>query len=573
MAASKTLKSRAVSLILASLFIPLASAGSNAISLQWSNRSYGPDGPWQAVSIDIGTPTQAIDLLPGGTWTANILSTSICSNSSGCSASKAGLFDRHASTSYTQINNTGVIANTTFANRAGALPILSGAAYIGLDTLTISNGIDSDTIDNFELLVIENAVQTLSNGTAYAPQVGTLALGAPDINQTFSSNLTGQFLSSGLYSHARIPSNSFGLHIGSASMGIPGSLVLGGYDQSRVLTPVTTQKGYNGTFPMSLVDISIDTIDGYSPLNFNTTKSGLLFNNSTSAASNGLLAVNVDPSVPYLYLPTSACDILASFLPITYNENLDLYLWNTTSPLYKPIISSPTYLAFTFSNPDSENQNTQTSIKIPFSLLSLSLTNPLSNASDSVPYFPCQPSPLPSGSWALGRAFLQAAFLGTVWTGSSNITSSQGIAFFLAQAPGPGIPDEKLVDLQPESTSLNASTTIWKDTWSSHWTPLTTPLDLFSSSFPSSQFSAPSSSSSSSNTGLPTAQMVGISVGSATAFIFLLAVIFWICRRKANIARANKEKEKEEAISREMEKKERERQGIDLGWIKLEDDP
>ncbi|TGO63379.1 hypothetical protein BCON_0013g00250 [Botryotinia convoluta] len=568
MAASKTSKSRAVSLILASLFIPLASAGSNAISLQWSNRSYGPDGPWQAVSIDIGTPTQAIDLLPGGTWTANILSTSICSNSSDCSSSKAGLFDRHASTSYTQINNTGVIANTTFANRAGALPILSGAAYIGLDTLTISNGTDSNTIENFELLVIENAVQTLSNGTAYAPQVGTLALGAPDINQTFSSNLTGQFLSSGLYSQARIPSNSFGLHIGSASMGIPGSLVLGGYDQSRVLTPVTTQKGYNGTFSMSLVDISIGTIDGYSPLNFNTTKSGLLFNNATSAASNGLLAVNVDPSVPYLYLPTSTCDILASFIPITYNENLDLYLWNTTSPLYKPIISSPTYLAFTFSNPDSDNQNTQTSIKIPFSLLSLSLTSPLSNTSDSVPYFPCQPSSLPSGSWALGRAFLQAAFLGTIWTDSSNISSSQSTAFFLAQAPGPDVPDEELVNLQPDSTSLDTSTTTWKDTWSSHWTPLTTALDLSSP-----QSLTPSSSSSSSSTGLPTAQMIGISVGSATAFIFLLAVIFWICKRKANIARANKEKEKEEAISREMEKKERERQGIDLGWVKLEDDP
>ncbi|TGO35688.1 hypothetical protein BHYA_0149g00010 [Botrytis hyacinthi] len=568
MAASKTSKSRAISSILASLFIPLALAGSNAISLQWSNRSYGPDGPWQAVSIDIGTPTQVIDLLPGGTWTANILSTSICSNSSGCSSSKAGLFDRHASTSYTEINDTGVIANTTFANRAGALPILSGAAHIGLDTLTVSNGTDSNTIENFELLVIENAVQTLSNGTAYAPQVGTLALGAPDINQTFSSNITGHFLSSGLYSQARIPSNSFGLHIGSTSMGIPGSLVLGGYDQSRVLTPVTTQKGYNGTFSMSLADISIGTIEGYSPLNFNLTKSGLLFNNATSAASNGLLEVNVDPSVPYLYLPTSTCDILASFLPIIYNENLSLYLWNTTSPLYKPIISSPTYLAFTFSNPDSDNQNTQTSIKIPFSLLSLSLTSPLSNTSDSVPYFPCQPSSLPSGSWALGRAFLQAAFLGTIWTDSSNISSSQSTAFFLAQAPGPDVPDEKLVNLQPGSTSIDISTTTWKDTWSSHWTPLTTPVDLSSP-----QSTTLSSSSSSSSTGLPTAQMIGISVGSATAFIFLLAVIFWICKRKANIARANKEKEKEEAISREMEKKERERQGIDLGWIKLEDDP
>lgn len=554
MAASKPLKSRVVSLILASLLNPLASASSNAISLQWSNTSYGPDGPWQAVSIGIGTPIQRIDLLPGGSWTANILSASTCSNFSECPSLNAGLFNRLASTSYTQINDTGIITNTTFANQAGALPILSGAAHVGLDTLTISSGADGESIDNFELLLIENAVQTLSNGTTYTPQIGTLALGAPDVNQTFSSNLTGQFLTSGLYLKDKIPSNSFGLHIGSASMGIPGSLVFGGYDQSRVLTPIATQQAYNGIFSMSLVDISIGTVDGYSPFNFNATKSGLLFNNATAVASNGSLSVDMDPSVPYLYLPTSTCDILASYLPIIYNENLNLYLWNTTSPIYKPIISSPTYLAFTFSNSDSDNKNTQTSIKIPFSLLSLSLKSPLSNTSDPAPYFPCQASSLPSGSWTLGRAFLQAAFLGTIWTDSSNITSSSGAPFFLAQAPGPGFSDENLVILQPNSTNLNTSNIKWKDSWSSHWTPLTTPLELSSSS-PSSP-SPPSSSLSSSPT-LFTAEMAGISVGSATIFIFLLSAIFWICKHKANIARAKKELEREEAIEREMEKKER----------------
>ncbi|KAA8568115.1 hypothetical protein EYC84_008518 [Monilinia fructicola] len=399
-----------VSLILASSFISLASASSNAISLQWSNISYGPDGPWQAVSIGLGTPTQKIDLFPGGSWTANILSTLVCPNSAGCASSNTSLFNRTASNSYIQINDTGTLVNTTFSDQAGALPILSGNAHIGLDTLTISTGTDSEYINNFELLVIDNADQVLSNGKQYKPQVGTLALGAPDSNQTFSSNLTGHFLSSGLYSKGKIPSNSFGLHIGSASMGIPGSLVLGGYDQSRTLTPITIQQSSNGTFPMSLVDISIGTVDGYSPFNTNATRSGLLFNNASTTTSKGSLDVKIDPSVPYLYLPSSTCDIIASSLPVMYDDNINLYLWDTASPLYKPIISSPTYVAFTFSNLDPLNQNTQISIKVPFCLLSLSLTSPLSNTSDPAPYFPCQPSSLPSGSWTLGRAFLQAAF-------------------------------------------------------------------------------------------------------------------------------------------------------------------
>ncbi|ESZ94159.1 hypothetical protein SBOR_5437 [Sclerotinia borealis F-4128] len=572
MAAPICSKSRVISLMMTSLFISLALAETNAISLQWSNTSYGLDGPWQAVSISIGTPSQNIDLLPGGSWSSNILSTSVCSNFSDCPSLNAGLFNSLSSSSYTQINSTGIISNTTFASQAGALPILSGTANIGLDTLIVSNETDSYSIENFELLVIENANQTLSNGTTYTPQIGTLALGSPDLTQTFSSNLTGQFLSSGLYSKGKIPSNSFGLHIGSASIGIPGSLVLGGYDQSRVLESFTAQQGYNGTFPLSLVDISIGTAAGYSPFNFNSTKSGLLFNAATAAASNDSLAVDIDPSVPYLYLPTSTCDILASHLPIIYNEDLNLFLWNATSPLYKPIISSPTYLAFTFSNTDSDNKNTQTSIKIPFSLLSLALTSPLSNTSEPVSYFPCQPSSLSSGSWALGRAFLQAAFLGTIWTNSSNMTtSSPNPPFFLAQAPGPGFANEKLIDLQPDSTSLNISNIQWKDTWSSYWTPLTTPFELSSPTISPSP--SPLSSPPSSNSHLSTAKIVGISIAGATLLIFLLVAISWICKRKANIARAEQELEKEKAVEKEIAMKEKERQGTDLGWIKLEDDP
>ncbi|QSZ37313.1 hypothetical protein DSL72_009407 [Monilinia vaccinii-corymbosi] len=113
----------------------------------------------------------------------------------------------------------------------------------------------------------------------------------------------------------------------------------------------------NGTFPLSLVDISIGTADEYSPFHLNTTKSRHLFNNATITASRGSLDVKIDPSVPYLYLPTSTCDIITSFLPVIYHENTNLYLWNTTSSLYKPITSSPTYPAFEFSEYPNFHQN------------------------------------------------------------------------------------------------------------------------------------------------------------------------------------------------------------------------
>jgi hypothetical protein len=37
-------------------------------AVQWSSKSYGPDGPWHDVTVSIGAPAQAVDLLPGGEW-------------------------------------------------------------------------------------------------------------------------------------------------------------------------------------------------------------------------------------------------------------------------------------------------------------------------------------------------------------------------------------------------------------------------------------------------------------------------------------------------------------------------
>lgn len=35
-------------------------------AMTWSSDTYGPDGPWNAISVDIGTQQQSIALYPGG---------------------------------------------------------------------------------------------------------------------------------------------------------------------------------------------------------------------------------------------------------------------------------------------------------------------------------------------------------------------------------------------------------------------------------------------------------------------------------------------------------------------------
>ncbi|KAK0508201.1 hypothetical protein JMJ35_009285 [Cladonia borealis] len=52
-------------------FIVTAVLGSSPLPMQWSNKSYGPDGPWQAVTIHIGQNPAGhvhsqLDAHPGG---------------------------------------------------------------------------------------------------------------------------------------------------------------------------------------------------------------------------------------------------------------------------------------------------------------------------------------------------------------------------------------------------------------------------------------------------------------------------------------------------------------------------
>jgi hypothetical protein len=49
------------------LFIACVLAGqNNPQTVEWSSKSYGPDGPWLAVTVSIGSPPQTVDLLLGG---------------------------------------------------------------------------------------------------------------------------------------------------------------------------------------------------------------------------------------------------------------------------------------------------------------------------------------------------------------------------------------------------------------------------------------------------------------------------------------------------------------------------
>lgn len=118
------------------IFAPSISAAAQPQVVRWSGNSYGPDGPWGAVTVEIGTPAKSVDLLPGGSWMTNILSVHICKNSIGCPAEKAGLYDFLESSSFTQIGATGDLKDNFDENPGSLSAITEGEAGWVFDDLT-----------------------------------------------------------------------------------------------------------------------------------------------------------------------------------------------------------------------------------------------------------------------------------------------------------------------------------------------------------------------------------------------------------------------------------------------------
>ena len=282
----------------------------------------------------------------------------------------------------------------------------------------------------------------------------------------------------------------------------------GGHDSSRLVSDMVQTKSVYGA---DLIDIGIGVSSGASPF----------ANVSSAEPVGGLLQIDgkynssqfttMDARYPYMYLPTSTCEAIASYLPITWNPDLALYLWDTDNPAYNDIATSPSYLSFAFQSGTSVSNAT---IKIPFALLNLTLLPPL--AQTPTAYFPCRPLDLNKqnvvSSYYLGRAFLQQAFFAQDW---------EGLQLWLGQAPGPNLPSGTVQD----GFDITTTNTTWEDSWAGHLTPLaSTPTYL------SSTGSADAGSS-----GLSTGAKAGIGVGVALGVLAILGIavaVFFALRKR-----------------------------------------
>ena len=316
---------------------------------------------------------------------------------------------------------------------------------------------------------------------------------------------------------------SYGLHIGSAEPFVAGSLVLGGYDKSRILSDAIVA-GNDNVF--RLTDIALNVSRGDSAFKTKasfTYTSGLL---KTGEDFGDYVQISPRPGLPYLYLPRETCDAIAEYLPVQYSADYNLYLWDTEDSTYEDIVSSPHYLSFLF----TDDTKTKAHINVPFALLNLTLDLPL--ARTPTQYFPCSPwDDVRTASYSLGNAFLQAAFLSQHWQMNTTV---------LAQAPGPDYHEANVQAIPFDSdTTVGAATTAadWDSTWQETLKSLSS-----SSSSSSSDSTANDSDSNTSGTNANNSDssspsggaIAGIVIGALAGLALIGALLWLFLRRRRN---------------------------------------
>lgn len=461
--------------------------------------------------------------MPGGSFSSYALSSDLCSAHSSSSCGSGGLWNVKGAQ-----DGIGYPISYEPAIDFSATSGLYMTGQVYAQNLNIGSSGNTQTATNASLVAVDVGNQTLPNGNQIDLEVGALALGADDQQQVFTTGssevgedaIDAWIFPGYLYNKSLAQSYSFSLHIGSTAFDYPGSMYFGGYDKGRAIGPGTTFSDS----PPQLQDIVIGVETGGSPFNFDSKK-GLLL---TNTSQNEPIAVSPEPLVPYLFLPKQTCDKIASQLPVTFDSS-GYYLWDTNDASYANITTSAAYLGFVF--PPATGGTSDVTIKVPFQLLVLNLTQAASGKPGNTPYFPCMATS--DGTYYLGRAFLQAAFYGRNWNRHVS---------WLAQAPGPGDSKSGLgsepMDIQDADTNLKyyEGDSYFADSWSSYWSPLPGTAD--DSNIPGS------GSSSDSSSGLSTGAKAGIGVGAAAVGVALLAVIAWFFTR-----RRKQQKEKVETAS------------------------
>lgn len=434
-------------------FLSLAAAAGAAAQmvLPWTTDSsnstgIGLNGPWQAPTIVVNGKTTP--LWPGG-------------------SSVTELFTKDLGGEYEPSSSARLTGSRANSDSWFSSVFVGGgtAGFSYLEKLQIDAEVPANknfTVNSTVVAGEKWTVNIKEGSTVQDGAIGILGLG-PTPSRDMDGVVSRPGILDQLKSAGEIDRRAFSVHMGSVALGIPGSLVLGGYDKNRALGPVAA-------FPMSqdmplvgLRDVIMGVETG-GPSSFPVSSSGSFwveppleaqFLTKSAGGEDGAVMTVPNPASPYIYLHPGVCEKIAENLGLKLHEKTGLYLWESSRPgSVEEFLKSPAYLGFVFSDRTAKN----VTFKVPFQLLNLTLKPPV--VEKEAAYFPCKSIDSSYRFWQLGRAFLQATFLAVDYDENT---------FYLAQAPGPKFEQSDVQKFQtagPETNPIES----FRDSWIESWT-------------------------------------------------------------------------------------------------------
>ncbi|KAF2636304.1 acid protease [Massarina eburnea CBS 473.64] len=199
----------------------------------------------------------------------------------------------------------------------------------------------------------------------------------------------------------QIPSMSYGYTAGASyrngQKGVTGSLVLGGYDKSRV-------KVDSGLSVKMASEKNTTLIVGVTSITYRPDQDVEANTESFTARSGGFLAT-IDSTLPYLWLPEAICNFFVDKFQLEYDNKTELYLVDSSA--HQNNKQQNATVSFKLGTSAQDSSTTFTTITLPYDAFDLQASYPLSE--NGTNYFPLKKSP--NGMFVLGRTFLQESYI------------------------------------------------------------------------------------------------------------------------------------------------------------------
>ena len=359
-------------------------ANSQPLSVTFGPDFIGYDGKWSPVQVRVGTPEQYVQVFPSTisseTWVAG---SKLCTGST-CASLRGGLFYSENSTTWQSLG--------AYELGYSELSQTTENGDYGFDTLALSDSVAAPT----------QVIAVVDDNDHWNGHLGL------SVEETRFNNETNHLslISTLVQNSSVIPSHSYGYTAGASYLGagILGSLTLGGVDTSRFTASdfwFTLASGYKPSVYIQSLTVAATG----NPTNWEA-------NPLTLMSQSGAASFVIDTSTPFLWLPQTICDDIATALNLTWDPSIELYIFSNDS---SPQSLVPWALEFMFTLADSATTSQTLTLKIPYVAFNLQLSYPFpelySGYNDStVSYFPLRRANN-TQQYTIGRTFLQETYL------------------------------------------------------------------------------------------------------------------------------------------------------------------